>query len=330
MKRKLFSLALLVIMLSVMLFGCNTTDTIQADSETTQYEQSESSQPGNSPYEQGQVIPDNNSSSVSSISLSDIPAYASNAYVAINNNQPQFSADEVTASSYEYYSELDSLGRCGIAIACIGIDLMPTGERGSIGQVKPTGWHTIKYDIVDGKYLYNRCHLIGYQLSGENANTRNLITGTRYLNIQGMLPFENMVADYVKETNNHVMYRVSPVFEGNNLLASGVQIEGYSVEDNGDGICFNVYAYNVQPGILIEYLTGDSQLEKSNMSSGQDTAVTQDSTTGDYILNTNSKKFHYPDCYSASTIKDSNKESYSGSRQYLIDQGYEPCKNCNP
>ena len=166
----------------------------------------------------------------------------------------------MTTSSFERYAPLDSLGRCGVAYANIGKDIMPTEERGSIGMVKPSGWHSIRYENVDGKYLYNRCHLIGYQLSAENANTSNLITGTRYLNIQGMLPFENMVADYIRETGNHVLYRVTPIYEGDNLVASGVLMEAYSVEDEGDGICFNVYCYNVQPGIVIDYATGASAL----------------------------------------------------------------------
>ena len=170
----------------------------------------------------------------------------------------------LTTTSFESYSELDSLGRCGVAYACASTDTMPTEERGTIGQIKPTGWHTVKYDCVDGKYLYNRCHLIGYQLTGENANTKNLITGTRYLNVEGMLPFENMVAEYVEETGNHVMYRVTPHFEGTNLLASGVQMEAYSVEDDGEGVCFNVYVYNAQPGITIDYKNGDSRLTENN------------------------------------------------------------------
>ena len=172
--------------------------------------------------------------------------------MAVNDNVPYFSDDDYTTQSYEYYSDLDNLGRCGIAMACIGQDLMPTEDRGSIGQVKPTGWHTVKYDCVDGKYLYNRCHLIGFQLSGENANTKNLITGTRYMNVDGMLPFENMVADFVKETNYHVLYRVTPIYDGKNLVANGVQMEAYSVEDDGDGICFNVFVYNAQPQISID------------------------------------------------------------------------------
>ena len=218
------------------------------------------------------------------ISAADIPAYAGDPYVTINDNEPQFLETDLATSSYEYYSDLDDLGRCGVVYACIGTDLMPTEERGNIGSVKPSGWHTAKYDIVDGKYLYNRCHLIGYQLSGENANVNNLITGTRYLNVEGMLPFENMVADYVKETENHVLYRVTPVFEGNNLVASGVQIEAQSVEDQGEGILFNVYCYNVQPGVTIDYATGDSVLAEnaeaqSNTATSNDGASQQDATT---------------------------------------------------
>lgn len=187
------------------------------------------------------------------------PDYSNQPYVVINNNVPDFSESEKKSSvSYEEYGDMDDLGRCTYAIACIGQDLMPTEARTSISSVQPTGWQTAKYDIVDGKYLYNRCHLIGYQLTAENANIQNLITGTRYLNVDGMLPFENMVADYIKETNNHVLYRVVPIFEGDNLVASGVTIEGYSIEDNGDGICFNVFCYNVQPGISINYSTGES------------------------------------------------------------------------
>lgn len=207
------------------------------------------------------------------VSVADIPAYNGSPYVAVNDNVPQFLETDLSTSSYEYYSDLDSLGRCGVVYACIGTDLMPTEERGSIGSVKPTGWHTVKYDTVDGKYLYNRCHLIGYQLSGENANVKNLITGTRYLNVDGMLPFENMVADYVKETNHHVMYRVTPVFDGDNLLASGVQIEAESVEDNGEGILFNVYCYNVQPNVAIDYATGDSSLAGGDVAAQNDAAA---------------------------------------------------------
>lgn len=193
-----------------------------------------------------------------SISLEQIPEYSGEPYVILQDNQPDFGLEDLTLESFEFYSELDSLGRCGVAYANVCLDIMPTEPRGEIGQVKPTGWHTVKYDCVDGKYLYNRCHLIGYQLAGENANRKNLITGTRYLNVTGMLPFENMVDDYVEETENHVLYRVTPVFDGDNLVASGVQMEAFSVEDEGEGVCFNVYVYNVQPGVVIDYATGES------------------------------------------------------------------------
>lgn len=273
--------------------------------------------------------------------LSSIPAYSGSPYVVVNNNNPYFSESDLTTTSFEYYSDLDSLGRCGVTYASVGIDLMPTEERGSIGSVKPTGWQTVKYDIVDGKYLYNRCHLIGYQLSGENANTRNLITGTRYLNIDGMLPFENMVADYVKETENHVMYRVTPIFEGNNLLAAGVLMEGYSVEDDGDGICFNVFCYNVQPGITIDYSDGSNSLETTATEPEPTTTPATEPTTNNsnntetssgttYILNTSTRKFHKPSCSSVSQMNESNKQEYTGSREDLINQGYDPCKRCNP
>lgn len=204
----------------------------------------------------------NNNDVVKQIIKEDIefPKYDAVPYVEINNNKPFFDKDGITTESFEVYSDLDYLGRCGTAYANISKDLMPTEERGEIGAVKPTGWHTVKYpDIIEDRYLYNRCHLIGYQLSGENANVQNLITGTRYMNIEGMLPFENIVAEYIKETNNHVLYRVTPIFEGKNLLAEGVLMEAYSVEDSGAGVEFCVFIYNVQPGIEIDYRTGSSK-----------------------------------------------------------------------
>ena len=268
------------------------------------------------------------------IDVFDVPAFSGSPYVAINNNVPGFSDSEITDKSYETYGALDSLGRCTVAYACLGKDIMPTEERGSIGQVKPSGWHTVKYDCVDGKYLYNRCHLIGFQLSGENANTKNLITGTRYMNVDGMLPFENMVADYIKETNNHVMYRVTPVFDGNNLVASGVQIEAYSVEDEGDGICFNVYCYNNQPGVEIDYSDGSSKLSSTGTTATETTKKSvqteQVQTQEDYILNTNTKKFHNPGCRWVKQMKDSNKEEFTGSRDEVIKNGYKPCGTCKP
>lgn len=262
------------------------------------------------------------------ISLDSIPAYSGKAYIYINNGNPGFSDSDLKTKSYEYYSPRDRLGRCGVVHACIGQDIMPTEDRGSIGMVKPTGWHTVKYDCVDGKYLYNRCHLIGFQLTGENANEENLITGTRYMNVTGMLPFENMVADYVKETGNHVMYRVTPLFKGNNLLAHGVQMEAYSVEDDGDGICFNVFVYNVQPQITIDYATGESSYNGTVSQPDDDNDYQTQSAS--YILNKNTKKIHLPSCYSVDQMKESNKEYYTGDIDDLLGRGYSRCGNCNP
>ena len=261
------------------------------------------------------------------VSLDDIPAYSGEAYIAVNDNQPFFTQDELTTQAFETYSELDSLGRCGTAYANICRELMPTEPRGDISSVKPTGWQSVKYDFVDDKSLYNRCHLIGFQLAGENANPKNLITGTRYLNIEGMLPFENLVADYVKETDQHVLYRVTPVFQGQDLVARGVLMEGLSVEDNGEGVTFCVYAYNVQPGVDIDYATGDNHASDSQ-SAGD--ASQADSAQGTYVLNISSKKFHLPSCGGISDIKSSNRQDYTGPRQTLIDQGYQPCGRCKP
>lgn len=263
--------------------------------------------------------------SSSAVTIENIPEYSGEPYIALNNNEPNFDEKYFTTESFETYSDLDSLGRCGVAFANVGKDIMPTEERGSISQVKPTAWHSVKYDCVDGKHLYNRCHLIGFQLTGENANEKNLITGTRYLNVVGMLPFENMVADYVKETNNHVLYRVTPVFEGDNLLAKGVQIEAESVEDNGEDILFNVFCYNNQPGIVLDYKTGESKqatVEDGDFSLNDDTVK--------YILNTNSKKFHKLDCSSVSTMKEESKQEFQGTRKQLEAQGYTPCGICKP
>ena len=208
---------------------------------------------------------EDNSNVVNQVSydLASIPEYSNANYVVLNNNEPNFTESDYTTDSFERYSELDSLGRAKVAYANIGVDLMPTDERGSIGQIKPSGWHLVKYDIVNGKYLYNRCHLIGFQLTGENANEKNLITCTRQMNTVGMLEFENKVANYIKSTNNHVLYRVTPIYKDDNLLASGVVMEAYSVEDSGEGIKFNIFVYNVQDGIDIDYKTGDSKLKNN-------------------------------------------------------------------
>ena len=289
----------------------------------------------------------------SAFSLREIPAYSGTPYTEVNGNQPYFTEEELTTQSFETYSELDSLGRCGVAYANVGQDLMPTEPRGEIGAVKPTGWHLVKYDNVDGKYLYNRCHLIAYMLAAENANPQNLITGTRYLNVQGMLPFETKVCDYVKNTGNHVLYRVTPIFDGDNLLADGVLMEAYSVEDAGEGISFCVFAYNVQPGIGIDYATADNWAEGSGTyqstvaSVAEETPVPQPETDTavqitpessapqesqgiTYVLNTNTKKFHYPTCSSVDDMKEKNKQIYTGSRDEVINMGYVPCKRCNP
>ena len=289
----------------------------------------------------------------SAFSLREIPAYSGTPYTEVNGNKPYFTEADLTTQSFETYSELDSLGRCGVAYANVGQDLMPTEPRGEIGAVKPTGWHLVKYDNVDGKYLYNRCHLIAYMLAAENANPQNLITGTRYLNVQGMLPFETKVCDYVKNTGNHVLYRVTPIFDGDNLLADGVLMEAYSVEDAGEGICFCVFAYNVQPGIGIDYATGDNWAESSGTYQSTeasvaeetpapqpetDTAVQitpelsapQETQQTTYVLNTNTMKFHYPTCSSVDDMKEKNKQIYTGSRDEVINMGYVPCKRCNP
>lgn len=264
----------------------------------------------------GQSVEDlnynNSNTDTSNITIDNIPVYSGEDYIIINNNIPNFSSSDLTTNSFEEYSPLDSLGRCGVAFANIGTDIMPTEKRESISSVKPSGWQSVKYDIVEGKYLYNRSHLIGYQLTAENANDRNLITGTRYFNATLMLPYENMVADYIKETNNHVLYRVTPVYEGNNLIATGVQIEAKSVEDNGEGIEFNVFIYNVQPGITIDYATGNSYLsdeeptnnesssdsnsinsDKNNTNSSNTNSVTSNTDT---VIrgNSNSKIYHCP------------------------------------
>lgn len=308
---------------------------------------------------------------IQTLSVGEIPAYSGEAAIEVNQNVPGFTKEDYTTEAFEQYSPLDELGRCHAAYACVGEEIMPTEERGAIGMVKPSGWHTVKYDFVDGKYLYNRCHLIAYMLSGENANTENLITGTRYLNTEGMLPYENQVADYVHNIGNHVLYRVTPLYEGDNLVASGVEIEASSVEDRGKSLSFHVYCYNVQPGITIDYATGDSTLaeddqtenvrgiaselevfaadalEETKAAAGDQslenvvTAAVQEETSAeqdggnakeerDYVLNKNTKKFHYPWCSSADDIKKKNRKDFTGTREEVISQGYVPCKRCNP
>lgn len=262
------------------------------------------------------------------VSPGQIPEFSGSAYVTLHNNEPAFDDGELTTESFENYAELDALGRCGTACASIGRDLMPKEERGNISPVKPSGWQSAKYDNIEGKYLYNRCHLIGFQLSGENANPRNLITGTRFLNVEGMLPFENQVAEYVRETGNHVLYRVTPVYEGDNLVAGGVQMEAKSVEDDGAGVCFNIYAYNSQPGITIDYATGESRLSAENEK--EKTAGSENAADAEYVLNTNTRKYHKPSCSSVAETNERNREAYTGNKTELEKQGYEPCGRCKP
>ena len=287
----------------------------------------------------GTTQEDSKESAQAPISLDSIPAFdGKTPYVTIGDGKPFFTSEEMTVTSYESYAELDELGRCGVTIACVGKDIMPTEDRGSIGSVKPSGWVTVKYDIVDGKYLYNRCHLIGFQLTGENANRQNLITGTRFMNVEGMLPFENMVADYVKETGNHVMYRVTPIFEGTNLVAHGVLMEAKSVEDNGEGIEFCVYVYNNQPGIIIDYRNGDSKLDDGTSfptdtpeENPEENPGESTEETSTYIINKSTKKVHTEDCRYAKDIKEENKEVYVGILDDILTDGdFSACGTCKP
>ena len=282
--------------------------------------------------------------SKSSVDIKSIPEYSGTPYVVINNGKPSFS--EKDKERVEEYSELDKYGRCGTAFANVSKELMPTKPRESIREVRPSGWHTVKYEkIIEDRYLYNRCHLIAYKLAGENANEKNLITGTRYFNVEGMLPFEDKVADYVKTTGNHVLYRVRPIFKGSDLVARGVQMEAESVEDSGKGISFNVYCYNVQPGIRINYKDGSSQPEsevvanknkqskkKNDRKSKKSKKVVADNGVKvgvHYIANTNTKKFHLSTCRSVKLMKAKNMYK-SDNRKELIDSGYVPCKICRP
>lgn len=282
--------------------------------------------------------------------LDAVPEYQDEPFTTVNDNVPAFTEREKSEITvFEQYSSLDRLGRCGAAYAMVCRETMPDKEKEYIGNVRPTGWHTVKYsDRIQGNYLYNRCHLIGYQLSGENANKKNLITGTRYLNINGMLPFENQIADYVYQTSNHVRYRVTPVFKGKNLIASGVHMEAWSMEDQGHGICFNVYCYNVQPGVIIDYADGESQAdpeyaleapvtsefkteEQNNSSEAPDQmelSKKPDKNFHGYVLNTNTGKIHRPDCPNVDDMRETNKEYYTGTIKDLIAEGYSPCHNC--
>ncbi len=307
MRKLTQTLALFVLTLSLLLGGC--------------------AQPASSAS--GTSSGSTSTTSETAATLDSIPAFSGEPYVVLNDNQPSFTSSDLTTSSFESYAPLDSLGRCGVAYASISTDLMPAeGEkRGSISEVKPSGWVTSKYDFVDGKYLYNRCHLIGWQLTAENANRSNLITGTRYMNVDGMLPFENMVADYIKETGNHVMYRVTPVFDGDDLVAQGVQMEAYSVEDDGDGICFNVFCYNVQPGVTINYADGTNRLSDETAQTDSSTADT-DTASAHYVLNTSSKKYHDPSCSAVGKMSEKNRKDFTGTQAELEKEGYTPHSSC--
>lgn len=268
-----------------------------------------------------------NSETSTTFSLSQVAEYSGHAYAAVNSNNPYFKTTEITTSVFETYSELDNLGRCGVAYANICKEIMPTDKREDIGSVKPSGWtyngksNNNKYEFVDGQYIYNRCHLIGFQLAGENANPKNLITGTRYFNVDGMLPFENLVDDYVEETHNHVLYRVTPIYKGTELVARGVLMEGLSVEDNGRGVKFCVFVYNVQPGVTINYATGQNSLTTEK--------TTTAAVSNGYIINTKTLKIHRLNCEHVQTLS-SNLNYVNDNINNLISQGYSKCKVCNP
>ena len=283
-------------------------------------------EPEPEPEEAAQEDPD---PSPEPFDLSQVPEYSGSAVVAVNGNVPTLTAADAEGLT-EYYSPLDALGRCGVVMALVGPETMPTEERGSIGMVKPSGWHTVRYDdLVDGRYLYNRCHLIAYQLTGENANTRNLVTGTRYMNMEGMLSYENDVADYVERTGNHVIFRAEPVFSGDELVCRGVHLEALSYEDGGAGLSYNVFCYNVQPGVGIDYATGDSwrTAPESEPEPAEDPVASAEAT---YILNVNTDKFHLPGCSSVGQMSEKNKREFTGTREEAIAQGFDPCKRCNP
>ena len=309
-KKKMRSLCVIIAVLCCLLFsGCTAEISATDNTQTTQQSDKKADQSNTNGTSDGSAS-GQISSSQSAVTLSSIPAYSGTPYVAVNDNVPSFTDDDITLKAFESYSDLDSLGRCGVAYANVCQETMPTEKRGDISKVKPTGWHSVKYDFVDGKSLYNRCHLIGYQLTAENANEKNLITGTRYMNTEGMLPFENMLADYVKETKNHVLYRVTPIFEGNNLVASGVLMEAQSVEDHGEGVSFCVYAYNVQPGVNIDYATGDSSLASDSDSSG----ASNSSSTSQNQTNSNGSQAQTTTKGSSDKNTSSNAGSSSSSQ----------------
>lgn len=351
-----FAALLAAIVLTCTVAGCGTsaetTTSTTADPESPAVEHTASEEPESSATDAAALPetavepPSTEGPGASSTpAFRDLPAYEGNPYVYVNDGEPAFTAEERAATpGTERYGELDEKGRCTTTFAVVGTETMPTEERGSIGEVKPTGWQIAKYDFVDGKYLYNRCHLLGFQLTGENANTSNLITGTRYMNVDGMLPFENAVADYVHATGNHVLMRVTPVFDGDEMLARGVHMMAESVEDGGDGVSFNVFVYNVQPGVVIDYATGDNMHadnatplpdvsgapEDGSLAETGESGPAEDKGLADYVLNTNSKKFHVPGCASVKQMKDANRSDVKDTRENILNQGYDPCKRCNP
>ena len=297
--------------------------------------------------------------SVSTLKAEEVPAYSGTPYVEIAENIPSFSLSDLVTDEYVSFGALDSLGRTTGSSACLGLGTIPTTSRSAIGtEIRPSGFQLDKYpDLIESPaYLYNRCHVIGYQLCGDNGSPQNLFTGTRYLNATGMLPFESQVASCIEGTGYHVIYGATPIYRGDNLVADGIQLEAYSVEDNGKFVKFNVFVYNVQPGVLIDYATGKSKadpnyipsvstgvsssyipLETNTEVNNKKSAVTRskeqastDTANADYILNTNTKKFHYPWCSSVSDMKEKNKKVFNGSRDEAIGLGYVPCKRCKP
>ncbi len=323
--RFLTSLIALLLALSLLLTGCEFGTTTPPDDETVEdIPELEAPPIGEDDIPEPSEDPD--------------PADPTNGiYAKLNGNKPYFDAEDITDTCFELYSELDELGRCGVAYACVGIEIMPTEVRDfSLTSISPSGWNynnktnNNKYEtsVVPGGYIYNRCHLIGYQLTGETTNNKNLITGTKQLNINGMLPFENMVADFIKDTGYHVMYRVTPIYEDYNLLASGVIIEAYSVEDEGDGICFCVYVYNVQPGIEINYFTGENKLE------GEVETDEPDETVKSFVINISNGKIHLDSCYTIKQMFEANREDFEGTVTELHEKypeaDYSPCGICKP
>ena len=361
--KKIVPILLIVIMSMASLSACSIFDSgneVQTSSETISAEQ-----PASSAEPAGSDDQTDNDKTAATVSLTEIPDWSGEASIEINNNEPEFKDTEIKDEDYEKLSAKDGQGRCGQAVACVSVESMPEGERGSIGMIKPSGWRIKKYDFIDGKYLYNRCHLIGWQLTGDN-DEENLITGTRYMNTEGMLPYENKVAAYLRGSGNHVMYKVAPIYEGDEPIARGVHMQAMSVEDEGRGLSFNVYCYNVQPAVNINYETGQSEqgdmdeLELAGIAnfaereqlgmdsessgseniskshSGSDTNSSKENgsnakaDSAHYILNTNTKRFHYEGCHGASQIKNKNKREFTGSREELIDKGYSPCGMCHP